>query len=539
MDVLTLDDVYYNHKNALTRAIVKLAGSGIGIKAQGLSEIQTIKLEEIKECVEYYGVVAHVLRVTKKNGAVYIIDGISADSLENIKQYAKKHYKMNVYNRQLAVDGNVHGKIDVLDAYVEMKKGEKTLFEIPLSAISNAYERRGEGIIDINETYYGTTEIRFGSLREENSVYTLVEQIKSITDEGDQTEVLSIEEVMCALPRGKSKLALTSSSIHLIGKTYSHQILFESIQRIFFLERNTEEAEEDMMYLVLELKTPIRQGQTRYYFVNMLLPTDQVKVVLGKNSVIEYEDEDSVSVVSQEEGVKRPKSAEETPEEEKEAGTPEVEQVPEQTLIPDPEEEKKLESLGLSLQYRDGLAECFLQVLQTLSKLTAVQTDVFRTSTENKSLKCSSKANEGYLYPLRKGFFFIPKIAYIEYSRISVVEFSRVNLSARTAKTFDVRIIMEDKKEHMFNGLQKTEFSAFETYLETKNVKCRSEVGEEAYAPHHAAEEDSDEETVSEGTSTEEESEEEEEGSAKSDDESAYNTDNDSAVSSPCDTESE
>lgn len=509
MEVLTLDEVYYSHRGTLVRAIVKLAGSGIGIKAQTLSEIQTIKLEEIKECVEHYGVVAHGVRITKKDGTAHIIDGISADALENIKQYTKKHYKMAVYNRQLAVDGNVQGRLEVLDAYVEMKVGDKTRFEIPLSAISNAYERRGEGIIDIHESYYGTTEIRFGSLQPESNVWQLIEQIKGATGRGDQMEVLAIEEVLCVLPRGKLKLMLTSASLHLIGKTYSHQIPFETMSRLFFLERNSEEGEEDLVYLILELKTPIRQGQTRYYFVSILLPTEPVTITLGKNSVVEYDDE-SFSAASHDElvgklsgGSKREVDA-----------APELEPEEAEGAEAGREKQQKLAELGLSLQYSDKLANCLLQVLQQLAKLAAIQTGTFITSTGNKSLKCSSKANEGYLYLLKNGFLFIPKIAYIEYCDIRVVEFSRVNLSTRTAKTFDVRIIMKDKKEHMFNGIQKVDFSAFENYLGAKQVDCRSEVGEEAYRTDHHSEDDSEEETVSEPTSDEESASEYESGSS-------------------------
>ncbi|KAI5180992.1 structure-specific recognition protein 1 [Nematocida sp. AWRm80] len=468
MEVLTLENVYYYYKNMPTKAVIKMAESGVGIKRTNTQEIMTIKAEEIQEMIEHYGVLSHVVKIIKKDKSIVILDGITGDALENIRQYVKKHYKLNVYNRSLAVDGNSHGKIEVLDAFVEMKVGEKSIFEIPISAISNAYERRGEGIIDIVEEYYGVSEIRFGSLKEESNVLSLVDQIKEATATGGHIEVLSVDEISCVLPRGKSKLTFTSVSMYMIGKTYSHQILYGSISKVFYLERSPEEGTEEMYHLILELSTPIRQGQTRYHYVNLLLPEVPVTIYLGNNSYIQYEED-------------------------------EEEKIPEQTE----EEKEKLQELGLNPLYKDTLSSSLVTILQTLSHVTPIRTGAFVSMGGSKALKCSSKANEGYLYPLKKGILFIPKIVYIEYESIEAVEFSRVNLSSRTAKTFDVCIILKDKKEHMFNGIQKTEFNAFETYLTQKNIRCRSEMAGEPWetTKDQEDEESEEEETASDTTS--------------------------------------
>ncbi|OAG31632.1 structure-specific recognition protein 1 [Nematocida displodere] len=513
MEVLSLEDVYSSCNGVLTVALVKMAASGIGIKERSSSEIKTIKAEEIKEITEHYGVIAHTVRITKKDGAVFILDGITADALESIKQYAKKHYKLNVYNIQLSVDGNVHGKIDVSSTCFEMKSGEKTLFEIPLHSISNAYERRGEGIIDIEERYYGVSEIRFGSMSESSNVLKVIEQVKGATASHSETEVLSVEEVTCALPRGKSKLTLTSTGMHLIGKTYSHHILYGSIARLFHLERSAEEGVDEMAYLIFELSTPIRQGQTRYHFVSMLVPEDLVRVTLGKNSVIEYKDasltDTSASAFTSPH--EAPASPAQTETQAPPHETPPQAQPETQAPAPMQEEEKaKMEELGLSLTYEGSLSHCLVSVLEKLSKVSAVTSGAFSTMMGGKALKCSSKANEGYLYPLKAGLLFIPKIAYIKYTDIDAIEFSRVNLSTRTAKTFDLRLAMHDNKSHMFNGIQKAEFSAFEGYMTSKGIKCRSEVVEESWGhAKHSDEESADEETASDETSEEESSDEE------------------------------
>ncbi|KAI5188792.1 structure-specific recognition protein 1 [Nematocida minor] len=464
MEVLTLDDVYYTRKEGPQKSVVKMATSGIGIKVQGVAEITTITADEIKEIVEHYGVIDHTVKIVRKNGTVCILDGVTAEHLENIKQYAKKHYKLNIYHKALSVEGGVHGQIEVQNTSLEFKAQDRAIFDVPLGLISNAYERKGEGIIDIDETYFGVSEIRFGCLKEESNVLQLIELIKSSSAGSDQLEVFSIDEVACILPRGKSKLSLTATCMYLIGKRYSHQMLFSSITRMFYLERSMEEGVEEMSYLIFELSTPVRQGQTRYHFVNLLLPEDKIKATLGKNSTILYADEEEELPVHE-------------------------------------EDKEKIEELGLKYVQEGSLSECVVGMVEKLSGINSIHTGTFTTSTGSKALKCSLKANEGFLYPLKKGFLFVPQIAYIEYDLIKTVEFSRVNLSSRTAKTFDVRVIMQDKKEYMFNSIQKVEYNALEAYLTKKEVHCLNEVVNEVWTGTNSG--DDDEETASDETSEE------------------------------------
>ncbi|KAI5132435.1 structure-specific recognition protein 1 [Nematocida ausubeli] len=463
MEVLTLENVYYSRKEGLQRAVVKMASSGIGVKIEGVSEIITIPADAIKEIIEHYGVVSHTIKILIQGGNMHIVDGVTAEHVENIKQYVKKHYKLNIYHKALCVEGNVHGQVEVQDMAVGFKVQNKSIFDVPLEAISNAYERKGEGIIDIKETYFGVSEIRFGCLKEESNVAQLVDLIKSTTSGSNQLEIFSIDEVTSILPRGKYKITLTAGGMHLIGKRYSHQIQFNAISRMFYLERSTEEGVDEMSYLIFELSTPVRQGQTRYHFVNLLISEEKVKMVVGKNTVIQ------------------------SPEEEAE-------------LPIDEEEKKRIEDAGISYIQEGSLSECVVNMVEKLSGIAAMHTGSFSMSTGGKALRCSLKANEGYLYPLKKGFLFVPQIVYIEYDLIKTVEFSRVNLSSRTAKTFDVRVIMKDKKEYMFNGIQKVEYNALETYLAKKEISCLNEVLNEVWAAA-PSDEDEDEETASDTTS--------------------------------------
>lgn len=491
MDVLSLEEVYYSSKGLLKKAAVKMAPSGIGIKVAGSADIKTVRAEEIKEIQSYNGIKGHSIRIIRKDNRAFIVDSIEQGDLENIKEYAKKTYKLNVYARPLAVEGQVHGKMDVSEIGLEMKVNEKTLFDIPLWSITNAYDRKGEGIIDVGDEQHGVVEIRFASVGEgAKDASALIETVRSLTGSTDQFELFSLEEVVCVLPRGKCKLSVNNKVMHMIGKTYNHQILYSNITRIFHLERSLEDGAEEMCYLIVEVSTPIRQGQTKYQFILFLLSEEPVRISLGAGeSAVAYED--------QQEGV------EEDTEDGKEGGSDnDVVQAEPEPAGP------KIRELGLKAVYEGGLSRCVSEILGTLSGHPPIGAGSFATMEGGKSLKCSCKANEGHLYPLKSGLLFITKIAYIKYADIDVVEFSRINISARTAKTFDARVITKDDREYTFNGIQKAEFGPFEAYLARKGVKCRSEVVNEGWEEARPEEESEEEETASEETSSEEESSE-------------------------------
>ena len=72
----------------------------------------------------------------------------------------------------------------------------------------------------------------------------------------------------------------------------------------------------------------------------------------------------------------------------------------------------------------------------------------------SKSIRCSLKAAEGFLYPLSKEFFFMSnKPLLIEFEKVASIEFNRVDAKQQQAqvRTFDITV-------HMKEGLPKQEF---------------------------------------------------------------------------------
>jgi structure-specific recognition protein 1 len=73
------------------------------------------------------------------------------------------------------------------------------------------------------------------------------------------------------LYRGRYSIKVYPSFLQLHGKTYDYKIPHKSVMRLFLLPHN----DQRQMLFVIQLDPPLRQGQTRYYFVMLSLPAEQ------------------------------------------------------------------------------------------------------------------------------------------------------------------------------------------------------------------------------------------------------------------------
>ena len=66
----------------------------------------------------------------------------------------------------------------------------------------------------------------------------------------------------------------------------------------------------------------------------------------------------------------------------------------------------------------------------------------FKSSRDAKAIKCTVRAAEGYIYPMKSSIIFIHKpIMYIKHSDIKSVEFSRVGHGAAgLSRSFDITL---------------------------------------------------------------------------------------------------
>jgi structure-specific recognition protein 1 len=101
----------------------------------------------------------------------------------------------------------------------------------------------------------------------------------------------------------------------------------------------------------------------------------------------------------------------------------------------------------------------------------------FLSSRGAKAIKCSVKAAEGYLYPLKSSIVFIHKpVLYIRHSELRFVEFSRIGQgSSGLSRSFDVTLTkLADDSKITFMSIDKEEQECLINYFKAANVKMRT-----------------------------------------------------------------
>jgi structure-specific recognition protein 1 len=100
----------------------------------------------------------------------------------------------------------------------------------------------------------------------------------------------------------------------------------------------------------------------------------------------------------------------------------------------------------------------------------------FKSSRGTKALRCTVKASEGLLYPLKSSLIFIHKpVHYIRHSEIKFVEFSRIAQGGQASnRSFDLTITrLKDNTTISFASIEKEEQRLLTEYFKSAGIKMR------------------------------------------------------------------
>jgi structure-specific recognition protein 1 len=100
----------------------------------------------------------------------------------------------------------------------------------------------------------------------------------------------------------------------------------------------------------------------------------------------------------------------------------------------------------------------------------------FRSARGTKAVKCSVRANEGLLYPLKSSLIFIHKpVHYIRHAEIKFVEFSRIAQGGQAAsRSFDLTITkLKDNTVISFASIESEEQRLLTDYFKAAGIKMR------------------------------------------------------------------
>ncbi|KAG1509764.1 hypothetical protein G6F52_011066 [Rhizopus delemar] len=402
------------------------------------------------------------LRVTLKDNVIHKFDGFKNDDFEELRDALKLLYKIILEVKEISVKGWNWGKADFQGSNLNFTVGNKMMFELPL-AQAIATNKPGKNEVAINFvdpgqpapdginpkevdelmdcTFYvpgtvakeTTTEDNSGGEQEDeeeevNADMVFYETVKSKLEFSQMTteNIVQFQEILSLTPRGRYNIDMYQDFLRLRGKTYDYKILYSNIVQLFLLLK----PDDVHVLFVIGLDPPLRQGQTKYPFlVFQFVREEEIDVDLNL--------EDSVL-------------------------------------------EEKYEN-KLQKHYDAPTYEVVSNVFRALTGRKVISTSTYRSHHGAYAMKCSMKANEGFLYPLEKSLLFIPKPpTFIPINEIGVVTFSRVGQSSGSSRTFDMKFRMTSGTDIQFSSINREEYANIEDYLKQRKIKIKTEVSEDA-----------------------------------------------------------
>ncbi|KAI9365718.1 hypothetical protein BD770DRAFT_433196 [Pilaira anomala] len=455
----------------------RLSQNGLGWKG-GRDRTIIVGTDELKKMSWTRAARGFELRVLKKDNTVLKFDGFKPDDLDELKEAIKIFYKLPVEVKEVSVKGWNWGKADFQGSNLNFSVANKTMFELPLAqAIATNKPGKNEVAInfvdpgqpapeginpkDIDElmdvTFYipGTVakettngennaNVEDDEEEEVNADMVFYENVKSKLELSQMTteNIVQFQEALCLTPRGRYNIDMYQDFLRLRGKTYDYKILYKNIIKLFLLLK----PDEVHVLFVIGLDPPLRQGQTKYPFL-----------------VFQFVREEEIDV---------------------------------QLNLEDSTLDEKYEN-KLQKHYDAPTYEVVSNVFRALTNRKVTVPGSYRSHHGANALKCSMKANEGFLYPLEKSLLFIPKPpTFIPLNEIAVVTFSRVGQSGGSSRTFDMKFNMKGGNDIQFSSINREEYANIEDYLKQKKIKIKSEGNEDVvmtYTDLAGLDEDDDE----------------------------------------------
>ena len=438
--------------------------------------------------------------------------------MSNEKEMNSKHKRNEPF-----VKGLNWGNLKTTENELIFTHKSKLWFDIPMSSISNIQHISNKNEIalevnqeDINEEESALCELRLfvpeqdvrnkkskneenESVVEENKVDENNEVVEEIDDNDDDdtkkksfrsraemikddivrkakigsvsNSIAHIQDIQMITPRGKFDLYFTKNYLKIHGISFNYQIFNKNILKVFLLPK----IDKHNYFFVLQLRTPLTQGNTQYPFLVFQIPSDEESTI--DLNISEKDDE----LKNKFEG---------------------------------------LENDSLEGKLMDSIAKLF----NGLINIGVIIPSKNYSFNNGPYIKCSYRVNEGVLYPLEKCLLFVHKpVLYILHKDVRYINIERLHESSGQQRTFDM-IVKTFKDSYKFIGVDKNEMEMIKKYFEGKKIKINivdenynsvdinnytANTRRRAHVDEEAPELPSDEDLISNGDYSDDESSEE------------------------------
>eukprot|EP00042_Codosiga_hollandica_P050857 m.616714 g.616714 ORF g.616714 m.616714 type:complete len:749 (+) comp58169_c0_seq1:118-2364(+) len=433
--VLQFVSVFHVVRGERSEGTIKISPKGFAFKSKLTSVQHTVQKSDLVEARWTQVALGCQARFQLKTGEYLSFDGFKLSDYTAISGFFTTHaFPVTIEKSELNVSGHNYGLYEFEGPHMAFKVNTKTAFEIPLGAVSNATATKNEAAIDFREIADSEKDsqivesMRFvltnGDELDADSGRTMiaafVEQILAKADVAHTVgdSMCTFTEVNFATPRGRYDVEFFAAFLRMHGKTFDYKIPYDSISRHFMLPK----PDQQNMYIVLALDPPLRQGNLRYPFTVMQFPLHETTQLAINFS------------------------------------------------IPDCDKfASELQSDQEAPTY-DHMA----RILSATSKrrTTKPPTDKFQSAHGDSAITCSHKANDGFLYPLERGFLFVHKpVIHLRFEDISGISFARVK-SDSSSRSFDLEIELKNGAAAVeFKNLQRAEYEKLYSFIDAKGLR--------------------------------------------------------------------
>lgn len=430
------------------------------------------------------------LRLQLNIGNSIKFDGFRESDYDVLKSLLSEHYNVELETTAVATKGLNWGEYELKGPVVNFAINGDNAFELPISEVSNAVMQptqknevalefhQDAGLEDEDEAL---VEIRFfipNKSTEEGSktsAQLFQKNLLDVIEVGTSTKdrITTLFKVPILTPRGRYDIEFYPTFMKLRGKTHDYKLNYESVSRLFQLPK----PDQQHIFFIVTVDPPIRQGGMKYPHIVMHFKKD--------------------------------------------------EKIPSIPITVPADQQDKDQFKGLPEDFKDvEMYDVVNRLFKTLTQRKITTPGLFKSHAGSSAIKCALKANDGYLYPLERSFFFVHKpTLHIRFEDITSVEFARVAASAstQTNRTFDIIVRLSDATVHQFAGIQRNEYGSLFNFIQSKKLRIENQAaGLTGAAEMMAAMADDDEESSEdedfEVDDGEEEEEDEDESSGGSDD---------------------
>lgn len=421
---------------------LKLHADGIGWKSRKTGSVISLTKADLRTAEWIKIPHAYQLKVKQRGGFVHKFNGFRSQDKETVKAYCSTAFGLEVEDGALSYKGWNWGKATVENNHVSFAVEDKQTLEVPLQDIAQATAQKNEAIVEMVDDDTALpedellVEVRFhipSTSAEENAemdgtpAEAFVDRLKQSGDlEQAGTSLVTMDDVQVQVPRGRYDIEMADKFMKLHGKSNDYKVLYTNIASLYLLPK----PDGYHMALSIQLEHPLRQGATTYPHIVLQLPRDaplEVEVQLSEaectarfgEKLDKFESGDMPSVIA--------------------------------------------------------------KVLSAFSKkkVMGIKSGGFNAESKDdrtKSIRCSLKAAEGFLYPLDKAFYFLSnKPLLAEIDRVASVEFNRVDkASSASGRTFDITVHMKDSSDLQFVNLARSDYKELFRFLSAKKVRIKN-----------------------------------------------------------------